>query len=203
MDMEGLTIEQMFKSVRKAVREESDGFQIPWQSSSIEGDFYFTLPKVQNTQVATQSVQQVVKPVTPKDIVVIDELWYQNQPFTEIYTWENAKNYCNNLSLAGKSDWRLPTKDELMKLGNIKLYNYDNYNNWSKWFENNKHQQIKNSKGYEHFIRKEFSENMPKYAYFWSITEYNNNSSDAWYVYFNFGFDIKSDKSYALCVRGE
>lgn len=30
--------------------------------------------------------------------------------------WENANSYCNNLTLYGLSDWRLPTKDELLKM---------------------------------------------------------------------------------------
>jgi hypothetical protein len=131
-------------------------------------------------------VQEVIKPVIPKEVVVIDGLWYQNQPFTKEYKWEDAKKYCNNLSLAGKSDWRLPTKDKLMKL----LTSSKN----------------KNSKGEEYYIRKEFSENMPQYAGFWSTTEYNNNSSDAWDVNFYHGRDSwssKSYESYALCVRGK
>jgi hypothetical protein len=181
--------------VRKDVKDSSNSTQIPWTLNSLYGDFYFTLPKVQNTQVVTQSVSQVVKPVVvqevikpviPNDVVEIDGLWYQNQPFTKKYRWQDAKNYCNNLTLGGKSDWRLPTKDELMKL----LTSSKN----------------KNSKGYEHFIRKEFSENMSKYAWFWSITENNNNSSLAWGVSFYGGGDGWGGKSvelYALCVRGE
>jgi uncharacterized caspase-like protein len=43
--VEGLKIEEVFKAVRTEVRKRSDGQQIPWQSSSIEGDFYFSLPK--------------------------------------------------------------------------------------------------------------------------------------------------------------
>jgi len=139
-------------------------------------------------------------------IVIIDGLMYQNQPFTKTYTWEEAKEYAKDLRLGGYDDWRLPTKDELMKLGNIKLYNYDNYDNWKKWFENNNHKQIKNSKGNEHFIRKEFSENMPQIAWFWSITENNIDSSSAWFVYFYYGSGYchaKSNESYALCVRGQ
>ena len=34
-------IEDVFKRVRARVREQTGGRQIPWESSSIEGDFYF------------------------------------------------------------------------------------------------------------------------------------------------------------------
>jgi len=70
----------------------------------------------------------------------------------------------------------------------------------------------KNSKGEEYFIRQEFVENMPhlhgKYesVSFWSITEYNNDSSYAWGVNFYNGsgnWGSKSNEYYALCVRGE
>lgn len=37
----GLKIEDVFKRVRKQVRIKSNGAQIPWENSSIEGDFYF------------------------------------------------------------------------------------------------------------------------------------------------------------------
>lgn len=41
MKMPGLKIEDVFKQVRKAVRKETSGKQVPWESSSLEGDFYF------------------------------------------------------------------------------------------------------------------------------------------------------------------
>ena len=50
----GLKIEDVFKQVRSSVREATLGKQIPWESSSLEGDFYFKLP-----------VHEVVSPPTP------------------------------------------------------------------------------------------------------------------------------------------
>jgi hypothetical protein len=38
----GQPIEQVFKSVRRAVLEETNGAQTPWENSSLVGDFYFT-----------------------------------------------------------------------------------------------------------------------------------------------------------------
>ena len=37
----GLKIEEVFKQVRAAVRRDSGGQQTPWESTSLEGDFYF------------------------------------------------------------------------------------------------------------------------------------------------------------------
>ncbi len=37
----GLTIEQVFKKVRNGVRSATDGRQIPWESSSLTGEFFF------------------------------------------------------------------------------------------------------------------------------------------------------------------
>ena len=41
MNEPGLTILEMFQKVRKKVREESQGEQVPWESTSLEGNFYF------------------------------------------------------------------------------------------------------------------------------------------------------------------
>lgn len=41
MQVEGLKIEEVLKRVRVAVRDETSGRQIPWDSSSLTADFYF------------------------------------------------------------------------------------------------------------------------------------------------------------------
>lgn len=40
----GLKVEDVFKQVRSAVRRASAGRQVPWESTSLEGDFYFVPP---------------------------------------------------------------------------------------------------------------------------------------------------------------
>ncbi|TVR73580.1 MAG: caspase family protein [Marinilabiliales bacterium] len=40
----GLKIEEVFKNVRTEVLARSNGQQVPWESSSLIGDFYFTMP---------------------------------------------------------------------------------------------------------------------------------------------------------------
>jgi len=41
----GLTIEGLLKKVRDEVQRETKGQQIPWESSSLVGEFYFAAPK--------------------------------------------------------------------------------------------------------------------------------------------------------------
>ncbi len=40
----GRKVEEVFKQVRTAVRRDSQGQQVPWESTSLEGDFYFHPP---------------------------------------------------------------------------------------------------------------------------------------------------------------
>jgi formylglycine-generating enzyme required for sulfatase activity len=40
----GLRLEDVFKRVRQAVRIRTNGEQVPWEASSVEGDFMFVLP---------------------------------------------------------------------------------------------------------------------------------------------------------------
>jgi len=39
----GLRLEEVFKRVRSVVRQQTNGEQVPWEASSVEGDFFFNL----------------------------------------------------------------------------------------------------------------------------------------------------------------
>ena len=41
IEQSGLRIEEVFKKVRLGVRLDSDGTQVPWENTSLEGDFFF------------------------------------------------------------------------------------------------------------------------------------------------------------------
>jgi len=59
MEISGVEIGKMFRQVRRSVRIATKNAQIPWESSSMEGDFYFP---VQNHQTTTVVNPPVVKP---------------------------------------------------------------------------------------------------------------------------------------------
>ncbi len=62
----GTPIEEVFKRVRLGVRLDSDGQQVPWESTSLEGDFYFFPPQPQakgapTTLPAPPGVEQIAR----------------------------------------------------------------------------------------------------------------------------------------------
>jgi hypothetical protein len=103
-------------------------------------------------------------------------IWQQSDNGTTM-TWTNAMSYCSNLTLAGYSDWRLPTIRELAL-----IIDHGNHN--------------------PAIDTTVFS---CRSNYYWSSTSYAPNNSDAWYVYFDDGYSNWSNKTnsaYVRCVRG-
>lgn len=70
----GLSIEQLFKQVRASVRNRTEGKQIPWESSSLEGEFYF-LPSASTTSASNNKSRPAGDPAA-----------------VELSFWETIKN---------------------------------------------------------------------------------------------------------------
>ena len=105
--------------------------------------------------------------IVKNNTLTINGLMYQNQPFIEKFTWEEAKEYAKNLQLEGHNDWRLPTKEELSKIINVSLFGN------------------KNPNGEIHHIRKEFLHNISDgRSDFWTSEECS--STHAWYLSFKY-----------------
>lgn len=103
-------------------------------------------------------------------------MWQQGEAGS--VKWEDAISYCEGLSLAGYTDWRLPNIKELESITDDSLYNPAIDTNY--------------------FPDAHVSS-------YWSSTTSASNSSDAWYVYFSsgsVGYYSKAGDNYVRCVRG-
>jgi hypothetical protein len=98
-------------------------------------------------------------------------------------TWNEAMDYAKSLSIAGHSDWRLPTKNELLALSHTIT----------------SRPELQDA----YFPRLMASD-------YWTLTTYENNTTDAYYVtlsdqpYTGKGTSSYAFKTYpffALCVR--
>lgn len=105
-------------------------------------------------------------------------LMWQKTPIGKTYTWDSALFYASSFSLAGFSDWRLPTIKELQSLNDPKLVNPS-------------------------FDKNVFS-NLVVGDY-WASTSLFNTGSKAWDINTQYGIVTQHDKTIAehvLLVRG-
>jgi len=105
-------------------------------------------------------------------------MWQDNSDAKTVKkSWSAAKEYCQDLKLAGKSDWRLPSIKELQSIVDIKK----------------KDPAIK--EGFKNVASE----------YYWSSSEYVGDGIGAWSVHFRAGVTYwinKSHEYYVRCVRG-
>lgn len=59
--------------------------------------------------------------VTCKDDALKTLMWQDTQKISSL-DWDKAKEYCENLTLAGFSDWKLPTRAELLSIVDYSKY---------------------------------------------------------------------------------
>jgi len=102
--------------------------------------------------------------------------WQDNgTPFKK---WNDAIDYCKDLSLGGYTDWRLPNINELFTLVDYTKFN-PSMSNVFAYFDT---------------------------GYYWSSTTSVHTNSRAWMIGFSSGevkdyYDYKNDYNYVRCVR--
>jgi len=112
-----------------------------------------------------------------------DDYDYDNNIENNIFTWSDAKSYCEDLDVEGNDDWRLPTANELMYIT-----------------DKGKDTTASNS-----IFTGIVGADANTYWY-WSSTEVSTDSTKVWGVSFFIGDDALIDKTNNLrtmCVRGE
>jgi hypothetical protein len=104
-------------------------------------------------------------------------LEWQATPFTNSMTHEQAEKACRELRLGGHSDWRLPTRAELLTLVDI-----------------TKHEPSIDTDAFPDFPSR----------WFWSSDLCAWSSASAWYVNFSNGYvyhGLRASYGFALAVR--
>lgn len=127
---------------------------------------------------ATEPLEAQCSRDDSKDIVVCKDvihgtLIWQDSNEDIKKEWKEAKEYCKNLNYAGYTDWRLPTKTELLS-----IVDYTRY---------------------EPAINKAFKNGKSDWC--WSSTLDARNSSFAWRISFSRGRTSADDLSNSFCVR--
>ena len=132
-----------------------------------------------DTAMANYQAQAANRNVEPKTVSDSNSglEWQVKEPGKK--TWNRADKYCKNVKIAGKTDWRLPTLEELESL--------------IEYLKSNPAVR-KNDFGH---IRS---------TYYWASSSSDNNTDRAWLMFFYSGqvkFLYKSSNAYMRCVRSE
>ncbi len=122
--------------------------------------------------------------------------WQDNEEAKTVQiNWQGAKDYCENLTLGGRSDWHLPTKEELTSLSTLGFYGEYN-DGWKAWYDANKGKQVNGLFNNPTLKNTSFA--------YWSSSLDVSDSASAWLVFFGSGHThhfAKRGSANVRCVR--
>ena len=138
IDVPGLPIEQVFKRTRSDLDKLTNGMQIPWEATSLTGDFYFSPQRGISVEPQRQPGGRPAKYAESEsspsyeahsNAIETDgrferlpngtvrdrrtRLVWASTDSSIALTWDAAGKYCEQYREGGYSNWRLPTLTEL------------------------------------------------------------------------------------------
>ncbi len=116
MNTPGLEIDMMFRRVRATVREETDGFQIPWVASTLENAFYIRPVVQSNVAGLSEALQQRTEDtrklgMAAPDRLIDEALWRVVSQEDTVTGYEGYLQRYPNGSFAG------PARQRIAELG--------------------------------------------------------------------------------------
>ena len=96
------------------MRTSSGGLEEPTRSSSPDG-YLMCVSGEKYGEVSAETYSTVTENGQEMILDSSTNLFWQKDPVKKA-TWKEALDYCESLDYAGKSDWRLPNKNELLSL---------------------------------------------------------------------------------------
>ena len=113
----GLKIEDVFKNVRTGVRRDSQGRQVPWENTSLEGDFIFVpKPPARPGAVAAPGPEKKIQRIDAPRLTVGDSWTYQR---IDLLSGSMTRKYTVSLSEIGPNTWRFGTNYVTDKSWNV------------------------------------------------------------------------------------
>ena len=167
-------------------------------------------PPAKHHAALTSSVEQKSDGGS-EEVVNIGRLMWQKQASSSYATnWSKAMQYCENLSLGGYSDWRLPSISELRSIirGCPKTQTggacgvTDSCRKWNPC-RNDACSGCSINQGPANGCY--WPDELMGASWLWSSSSREDDDNDAWGVIFNLGFVSNANKSaggYMRCVRG-
>jgi len=148
-------------------------------SRGLSGNYYYGALVASSKKASLKQVFLSRYSLTDNNETVTDHrtgLVWEPADDGQTKNWDAANQYCDDLVLGGRSDWRLPSMDELQTL--IDFSRHDP------------------AMGLAFFCRS---------GNYWSSTSLDGYSEGAWFVDFSYGYTdwrTKSQSYYVRCVRG-
>jgi hypothetical protein len=117
MQRPGVKIEDVFKNVRAGVRRDSKGRQVPWENTSLEGDFVFVArPPAPAAAAVTAGPEKKIQRIDAPQLKLGDTWTYQ---VVDLLSGSVTKKFTTTLNAVREDTWLFGTGFVTDKSGNL------------------------------------------------------------------------------------